>query len=241
MNDAFSVCHRNQFSITGFPKLMKSFAGLLLEKEVESLKKIKIKDCLYILGGAKPEDNMKLLGKNKILSCGLFGQVCTIAKGKNLGAQNEYLKKNIKNYDFIIKNLKKIINKNIETPFDFAVSVNGKRKEILLEDFPSEYEIFDIGEKTQKEYIEKIKNAKAIFMKGPAGYCADKRFLKGTAEILKAVSKSKGFSLIGGGHLNDAIKKAGIPKNKFGHVSLSGGAFLSYVVGEKLPGLEALK
>ena len=67
-------------------------AGRLLEKEVKSLKKINLKNCLYVLGGAKPEENMKLLKGKKSLACGLFGQLCLISKGKNLGAQNKYLK-----------------------------------------------------------------------------------------------------------------------------------------------------
>ncbi|MDP3026518.1 MAG: phosphoglycerate kinase, partial [Nanoarchaeota archaeon] len=53
VNDSFSVCHRNEASIVLFPKHMKSCAGLLLEKEINALKKIKIKNCLFILGGAK--------------------------------------------------------------------------------------------------------------------------------------------------------------------------------------------
>jgi len=74
----------------------------------------------------------------------------------------------------------------------------------------------------------------------PAGYCADGNFCKGTVEILKAVSENKGFSLIGGGHLSDAIEISKINKKKFGHISLSGGALLRYISGEKLGGLELL-
>ena len=59
--------------------------------------------------------------------------------------------------------------------------------------------------------------------------------------LLKAIAKNKGFSLLGGGHLNDALEKAKIKKTKFGYVSLSGGALLRYVAGEKLPGIEALR
>jgi phosphoglycerate kinase len=239
VNDSFSVCHREQASITLLPKYIKNCAGRLLEKEVNALKKIKIKECLYILGGAKPEDNIKLLKGNKVLACGLFGQLCLIAKGKDLGAQNKYLQKQIKEFDKVIENLK-IKLKNVKTPMDFAVKNKEKRYEILLEDFPSEYEIFDIGKNTQKKYIEEIKKAKAIYMKGPAGFCADAQFSKGTIAILKAISKSRAFSLIGGGHLSDAIEMSKIPKNKFSHISLSGGALLSYVAGENLPGLEAL-
>ena len=78
-------------------------------------------------------------------------------------------------------------------------------------------------------------------MKGPAGDCGQKQFCKGTFALLKAIVKSKGFSLIGGGHLSDAIEASKINKKKFGHLSLSGGALLRYVAGEKLVGLEALK
>ena len=85
-----------------------------------------------------------------------------------------------------------------------------------------------------------IKNAKAIYMKGPAGFSQDKKFSKGTVAILKAITESKGFSLIGGGHLSDAINQYKIPKSKIGHISLSGGALLNYVAGKRLCGLEAL-
>lgn len=241
VNDAFSVCHRKQFSITGFPRIMKSFAGPLLEREIKALEEIKIKNCLYILGGAKPEDNIGLLGKNKVLACGLFGQMCVIARGKNLGAQNEYLKKNITNYDAVIKELKRKLNERVETPVDFAVKKDRKRKELSIEEFPSRYEIFDIGKGTQKRYINQIKKARSIYMKGPAGFCADKKFRKGTVELLKAIAANRGFSVIGGGHLSDAIAKSGIPKSRFDHISLSGGALLNYLAGKKLPGLEALK
>lgn len=242
VNDAFSVCHRKQASVVSFPRYLKSYGGLLFEKEVKALKKINIKNCFYVLGGAKPEDNVKLLGgKRRVLACGLFGQMCVIAKGKNLGAQNKFLKKNIKNYDACLKDLKKKLNKHVAVPIDFAVKVNGKRKEIPIEDFPSKYEIFDIGKKTQSLYADEIKKAKSVYMKGPAGAYADKGFFEGTRKILKAISKNKGFSLLGGGHLADAVNKSKIPKKKFGHISLSGGALLDYIAGEKLPGLEVLR
>ncbi len=236
INDAFSVCHRKHTSIVSFPKYMKSCAGRLLEKEVKALKKIKIKNCLYILGGAKPKENIRLLkGKNKILACGLFGQLCIITKGKNLGFQNKYLKDDLP----LVNKLKKKL-KNVQTPVDFAIKINNKRVELALEKFPSKYEIYDIGKKTQEKYIKVIRKAKAIYMKGPAGYCADKKFCKGTNKILKAIAKNKGFSVIGGGHLSDAIEKSKINKKKFNHISLSGGALLRYIAGEKLPGLEVL-
>jgi len=235
VNDAFSVCHRNQASILLAKYIKKSCAGRVLEREVKALQKLKLKDALYILGGAKPEDNIKLLGRYKVLSCGLFGQVCLINKGKKLGEQEEYLKKK----KILIKITKDKL-REVQTPIDFAVNING-RKEIPLSGFPNKYEIFDIGSETQKIYTNEIKRAKAIYMKGPAGDCSKRIFSKGTFAILKAVADSKAFSVIGGGHLSDAIKASKINRRRFGHISLSGGALLSYIVGEKLPGLEVLK
>ncbi len=240
VNDAFSVCHRNQTSIVLFPKYLKSCAGRLLEKEVKTLEKLRIKNCLYILAGAKPLDNIKLLKGNRILACGLFGQMCLIAKGKNIGEQENYLRNQIKDFDEIIRRLKKKM-KNIITPVDFAVKVNEKRKELDLTDFPSEYEIFDIGENTIKLFSGEINKAKVVYMKGPAGDCSDKHFQKGTFSILKTIANSKAFSVIGGGHLSDAINNSRINKSKFNHISLSGGALLNYIAGENLPGLDVLK
>ena len=243
INDAFSVCHRDHTSITGFPKKIASCMGPLVEAELKALEKISIKNCLYILGGAKPESNIKLLKGNKVLACGLFGQMCLVANGKDLGYQNKYLKKNTLTKGGYKKFKSKLRSKlkNVETPIDFAVIKNNFRKEFLLKDFPLEYEIEDIGGKTIEKFVKEIKKARVIYMKGPAGFSTDKRFAKGTVSLLKAIASSKAFSLVGGGHLSDTIKEHKLPKKKFGHISLSGGALLNYVAGGKLPGIEALR
>ena len=246
VNDAFSVCHRKQASVVLFPRYLKSFCGRLLEKELEALKKIKIKNCLYVLGGAKPADNIKLLsaghrsqvtGRRKILTCGLFGQSCLVAGGKKLGAQDKYLRRVVGGFDSVVSKLRRKL-KNVEVPVDFAVKVWGKRVERGLDEFPCGDEIFDIGAGTIDRYVSVIKKAKCVFVKGPAGAAGDVKFSKGTVTLLKAVSNVKGFSLVGGGHLSDAIKKYKL--KGFSHVSLSGGALVAYLAGEKLPGLVAL-
>lgn len=238
INDAFSVSHRAQTSVTGFPKVLPCGMGRVMEAEVKSLEKINLKNTLFILGGTKPKENISILENNSdILTCGIFGQLCTIAKGANLGAQNKFLEEKIKEFVPMLKPF----TAKVQTPIDFAVKVNGKRKNLSLKEFPSEYEIFDIGPQTQKLYVEKIKKAKSIFMKGVAGYCEEKQFQQGTNSILKAIANSKAFSVVGGGHTSDAINKLKINKKMFGYISLSGGALDEYVAGKMLPGLEALK
>ncbi len=241
INDAFSVCQRKHSSIISFPKYMESFAGPFLYKEFSLLKKINLKNTLYILAGSKPWDNIKLLGRNnKVLVGGVFSLLCLIAKGKKLGISERELRKNIKDFNKLIKEIKKNL-KNIEVPVDFVMNVNGERKEISVDELPSNYMLFDIGKETIKKYSEKIKKSKTIYMKGPMGVCEYKKFCKGTKDLLRAISKNKNFSLIGGGHLSIVVDSMRIPERKFGHLSLSGGALLRYIAGDKLPGLEALK
>jgi phosphoglycerate kinase len=98
----------------------------------------------------------------------------------------------------------------------------------------------DIGQKTIKNFKEKISLAKTIFWSGPLGKIEEKRFQKGTKEIAKAIIESGAFSVIGGGETIEFINKLGLVE-KFSHVSTGGSALLFYLAGEKLPGIEALK
>jgi len=100
----------------------------------------------------------------------------------------------------------------------------------------------DIGPKTIKEYSKTLKNVRTIFMKGAMGKIEIKKFQKGTLSMLKAIaSNKKAFKLIGGGSLVTLIKEARINTKEFSYISLSGGALIKYLAGEKLPGLEVLK
>jgi phosphoglycerate kinase len=101
-------------------------------------------------------------------------------------------------------------------------------------------ENFDIGPKTIAIFKEKIKKAKTIFWSGPLGKIEEKKFQKGTKEIAKAIIESKAFSVVGGGETVEFINKIGLT-GKFNHLSTGGGAMLSFLSGEKLPGIEVLR
>ncbi len=235
VNDAFSVSHRAQTSIVSFPSLLPSAIGRLMQHELESLEKIKIKDSLFVLGGKKIEEQLLFLNRKKIISGGTLGQLILISRGHNLGLQNKLLKNEMK-YLLRLKKHKKIL-----APVDYAFLVNGKRKEFSLDEMPVNYEVMDIGRKTMEIYRGEIMKAKIILMKGPVGYCEDKKFRKGTAALLKAVASSRAFSVLGGGHLTTVMRDIGLSQKNFDYVSLSGGAFDEYLAGKKLPGLEVLK
>ena len=235
--DAFSVCHRNQTSIISFPRLLPSYIGLVMENELNNIERVKknTKNALFILGGVKVKDLVPIL-KNNVLSTGTFSLLCLIAKGYSLGKEKEILKNDLKYISVIKKNIK-----NINIPVDLAISVNGKRKNISIDNLPSKYPIYDVGDKTIESYNKEIKKAKVIFFKGAVGKISDKNFQKGTKEILKSISRSKSFSVISGGSSASSIDKFKISKKDISYISLSGGALVHYLAGKKLPGLEALK
>lgn len=233
VNDAFSVSHRNQTSITEFPKYLKSCIGRTMETELKNLNRLNIETSVFILGGAKVEDVELLFNKKHVLTTGVPALICLLARDCDLGLENDRKKQ-------ITEEIRENLG-NILTPVDLAININGKRKELTLDKFPVKYRALDIGTETIKQYSEIIKNAKAVFMKGTAGFSEIKGFEKGTKELLKAIAKSNAFSVIAGGHTTTALKRFKINKNKFNYISLSGGALVYYLAGKKLPGLEALK
>jgi phosphoglycerate kinase len=85
------------------------------------------------------------------------------------------------------------------------------------------------------------KNARVILMKGPAGRYEDRKYMLGTKKLLYAMIDSKAYTIISGGNTLSAMKHLNISRDKIGHVSLAGGAFIEYLSGKKLPGLEALR
>lgn len=239
INDAFSVSHRNQASIVGFPRQLPSAIGRVFENELEAIKRLNINNSLLVLGGSKPEDNVKLLQKTKshVLASGLFGPFCLMALGHKLGKQNKIMKKDLELYSKIIKqNKHKII-----LPMDLAIEEKGKRRDTPIERFPVNKEIMDLGIRTIELYAKEIIQSKSVFFKGLAGLCNSPQFSIGTEALLRALSLCKGFTIVSGGHTLTMIEKMKIPKSKFGYVSLSGGALIHYLANNTLPGIEAIK
>jgi len=98
----------------------------------------------------------------------------------------------------------------------------------------------DIGPQTVEIFKEKIFLAETIFFNGVLGMIEKKEFAEGTEKILKAIIKSRAFSVVGGGDLTKIINKLGLTE-KFGHLSTGGGAMLDFIADGRLIGMEALK
>jgi phosphoglycerate kinase len=100
--------------------------------------------------------------------------------------------------------------------------------------------LYDIGEKTIEDFKEILSSAKTVFLSGPCGVFENPAFMKGTQEIFTHVANSDVFSIVGGGHTVAAVGQLGLD-DKISHISTGGGSLEKFMMGEKLPVVEALK
>jgi phosphoglycerate kinase len=251
MNDAFSVSHRSHLSVIGFTDVLPSIAGRVMEKEIDSLSRglsCGERPCIYVLGGAKVDDSIKVTRNvlergcaDMVLVTGVVANVFLAASGVNIGSANlNFIEKQgyLEQIDIARKLLSRF-KKSIGLPVDVALNKNGEREEEKVSNLSTELSIHDIGIETMVNFSREIMSAKTVVMNGPAGVFENETFALGTNELIKAGVKS-GFSVVGGGHIAAAAEQLGI-SNKFSHVSTGGGACIDFLAGEKLPGIEALK
>jgi len=251
VNDAFAVSHRSHLSVVGFTEVLPSAAGRLMEKEIESLDmgvRGNEHPSIFVLGGTKADDSIKVIqnvfnrgGVDQVLVTGVVATVFQMAAGINVGEKNREFVAGL-DYSELVSIAKDLLEKNpgkIVVPQDVALDKDGERLDVAMEKVPSDLQIADIGLETIVDFSKKIKEAKIVVLNGTAGIFEKEKFALGTTEILKAATES-GFSIAGGGHTSAAIEQLGL-ESKFSHVSTGGGASISYLSGDLLPGIEALK
>ena len=251
VNDAFAVSHRSHLSVVGFTEVLPSAAGRLMEKEIDSLDmgvRGNEHPSIFVLGGTKADDSIKVIqnvfrrgGVDQVLVTGVVATVFQMAAGINVGEKNREFVAGL-DYSEQVSIAKDLLDKNpgkIVFPQDVALDNDGERLDVAMEKIPPDLQIADIGLETIVDFSKKIKEAKIVVLNGTAGIFENEKFALGTAEILKAATES-GFSIAGGGHTSAAIEELGL-EPKFSHVSTGGGASISYLSGDLLPGIEALK
>ena len=212
VNDAFAAAHRSQASLVGFTVNTPSAAGRVMEKELTV-----IQDAL---------DNV---------------EHPLWASGADIGEVNRNFIAS-RGYEDMVAKAKELIDRfgdKVKYPIDVACEIDGERVDIDYTEIPNEA-IFDIGVKTISYYAKEIRDAKAIFANGPAGVFEDPKFAMGTEDLINAIAKSDGFSLIGGGHIAAATAGLGL-EDQMSHVSSGGGACISMLASKKLAAVEALK
>ncbi|AWR98315.1 phosphoglycerate kinase [Acidianus sulfidivorans JP7] len=251
VNDAFATSHRSQASLVGFPMLLKSAVGRLMEREVSALANVFNSEMfpkVFVLGGGKVLDSLRIIENlvkkrlaDRILTGGLIAELFAVAKGLDLGKENmQILEK--KGLISLVPRARRILLSGgpIEIPVDFKVEKEGGK---VVEEPSNKVSgiIKDIGSTTMEIYSSFIKDAKLIVMRGPMGVIEDERFRDGSKKILENALEGQGYVIIGGGHMISMLGGSNreIDTSKV-HVSTGGGALLLFLAGEPLPALEAL-
>ncbi|MEN9407070.1 MAG: phosphoglycerate kinase [Candidatus Parcubacteria bacterium] len=247
VDDAFGVCHRIDASVVGIPKLLPSFGGLLLKKEITAMDVLlnhPTHPYTAILAGAKISTKLPLIHRllplvDSLLLGGGLANTMLLAKGTQIG-------KSIAEPD-LLDNAKTILAEaghKIILPIDAIVGgstddptpTNKEISQIQPSDM-----ILDIGNETRLLYAKQIAQSKTIVWNGPLGYFENPLYRQGSKAICQAITDTSGAtSVIGGGETLAAIAGSG-KLEKINHISTGGGAMLEYLEKGTLPGIEALK
>ena len=245
--DAFGASHRKHCSTYTLSKFAPvTCGGLLIIEEIKNLKKIfenPKKPMIAVIGGSKVSTKLTVLKE-------LLNKVDVIIVGG--GIANTFLKSS----GFVIgqslfeesminkaKEIIKIANKKkVSLPLPDDVVCENKMstsvKELIKID--NEDIIKDIGPKTSRKYEKLFQEAGTILWNGPVGVFEKKPFENGTKDIASAICKSNAFTIAGGGDTISALEKfANI--SSINYVSTGGGAFLQFLEGKELPGIEIIK
>jgi phosphoglycerate kinase len=246
VNDAFGAAHRAHASTEGVARLLPSAAGLLLQREVETLTGILAdpkRPLVAIVGGAKVTDKIGVLEAfldraDAILIGGAMCFPFFSAQGHDVGdslCEEEG-----------IDPARRILDAGgdkLTLPTDLvagrAFEADTEKREIDGVDVPDGWMGLDVGAGTASAYAGVVRGAGTVFWNGPMGAFELEPFAAGTRAVAEAVAESPGTTVVGGGDSAAALAKFGLA-DRVDHLSTGGGASLELIEGKALPGVEVL-
>ena len=254
VNDAFSASHRAHASVTLLAQLLPSYAGLLLQLELESLTKAlnePQRPVGAVVGGAKVSTKLELLNNlvkkvDFLIIGGGMANTFLFARGLNIGkslAEKELAETAREIENVALKSKCKIL---LQTDAVIAKElVAGQKAEIIdISQIPEDAMILDAGPQSTANFSEHLANCKTIIWNGPLGAFEIAPFDQSTISLAKDVAlytqHKNIISVAGGGDTVAALTHAGV-NEQFSYLSTAGGAFLEWLEGKILPGVAALQ
>jgi phosphoglycerate kinase len=246
VNDAFGSAHRAHASTEGVAHLLPSAAGLLLQREVETLTGIlrdPARPLVAIVGGAKVTDKIGVLEAfveraDAILIGGAMAFPFLSVQGHSIGdslCADEDLEP--------ARELLERGSKKLRLPVDLvlgeALDADTERRELDGVDVPDGWMGLDVGPRTTDAYGEEIAAAGTVFWNGPMGAFELEPFAAGTRAVAEAVAATDATTVVGGGDSAAALGQFGLA-DRVTHLSTGGGASLELIEGKTLPGVEVL-
>jgi len=254
VNDAFSAAHRAHASTEGLAHLLPSYAGRTMQAELEALEKglgNPARPVVAIVGGAKVSTKIDLLMNlvtkvDALVIGGGMANTFLAARGTKVG-------KSLCEHD-LAETAKQIMIEAasascaIILPVDGVVArefkENAASEIVQIDNVPADAMILDVGPETVKLINEWIDRAATLVWNGPLGAFEIKPFDKATMSAARHAAKrtkaGKLVSVAGGGDTVAALNVADVADD-FSYVSTAGGAFLEWMEGKELPGVEVLK
>src|SRR5581483_8391058 len=225
VQDAFGSVHRAHASTVGVAQLLPTYAGLLVEREVEHLARLLGDDVArpYVLvaGGAKVEDKVGMIAH-------LGRHADAVLVGGKMAEQLRVAKFGPVDFELPIDVLavQRLDRDAPTTVFDAA-------------DVPYGWAVVDIGPRTRHRFARVLESAGTIFWNGPLGVVEWPACAGGTRAIAEAVAVSDAYSVVGGGDTVAAVARFGLA-DRVSFMSTGGGAALEFLEGKELPGLAAI-
>jgi phosphoglycerate kinase len=249
VNDAFAAAHRAHASIAAITRhLQPAAAGLLMRRELEALGRIleaPARPLAAVLGGAKVSDKIALvehlLERVDALVIG-GGMAFTFLRALGHGVGTSLVEPDRVETARAALETARRRGVQVVLPVDAVVagsldSPSGRA--VAIRDIPATQMGLDIGPLTVERFAAVLRAAKTIVWNGPMGVFEKPAFAAGTVALARAVAESAAFSVIGGGDTVAAVNQAGVA-GRLGYISTAGGAFLEFLEGRPLPGVEAL-
>jgi len=246
VNDAFGAAHRAHASTEAVARLLPSAAGLLLQREVETLQGILAdpeRPLVAIVGGAKVTDKIGVLEAflDRAETILVGGAMCFpffAAQGHEVGdslCEQEGIEP--------ARRILEAAGDKLRLPTDLvagrAFDADTERREIPGVDVPDGWMGLDVGSSTAAAYADVIAGAGTVFWNGPMGAFELEPFAAGTRAVAEAVAAAPGTTVVGGGDSAAALAAFGLA-DRVSHLSTGGGASLELIEGKTLPGVEAL-
>ena len=254
VNDAFSAAHRAHASTEGLAHVLPACAGRTMQAELEALDKALGKPArpvMAIVGGAKVSTKLELLGnlvsKVDVLVIG-GGMANTFLRARGLDVGKSLCEHDLVATAREIEAKAKAAGCEIMLPVDALVAKEfkanpGHRVADVL-DIAADEMILDAGPKSIEAVIARLQTTKTLVWNGPFGAFELEPFDTATVAVAKAAAAltlaGKLVSVAGGGDTVSAMNHAGVADDMT-YISTAGGAFLEWMEGKPLPGVEALK
>ena len=254
VNDAFSAAHRAHASTEGLARVLPSYAGRAMQAELEALRKgleAPRRPVVAVVGGAKVSSKIDLLenlvSKVDALVIG-GGMANTFLAAAGLGIGRSLAERDLAATALRIVARARETGCAIILPVDAIVASEFKagapHHAYGIESVPADGMILDVGSQSVERINAAVNDAATLVWNGPLGAFELPPFDQGTVAAARHVAErtraGKLVSVAGGGDTVAALNHAGVAES-FTYVSTAGGAFLEWLEGKALPGVEALK